>query len=399
MSDGSAVIPCIVGNSDDCLKLAQAVVMKGINVQPILYPAVEEKLTRLRFFVTNRHSEKYLKYTAETVAAELRKINPAYLHQQKPAMTPAKSSMPSARAVPEKKLTPDPALRLYERSLAGQWNADRDLDWKQSAEVEPGIREARNRLINELYWSEQESLRTVMRMNIPIQKYFADDHFSAVAAAHTFDESRHAYVLERYCRHVNGLGECPTLWRVITRVADMMGASVENYFYSILVSETLGEVLFAMLRKSKGDALLKSICENALRDESRHIAYVTEGLRRIHPKLNRVEKLRMRVTLEAMIFFGLRSLKRTEADAATLGIQKDDYLDHFERKLIASIKRAGVESVLSPDRVTSIVAGFHTQGWKKPAAVPTMVTKLHAMEDGIPEAPATAPMQVAGALA
>ena len=35
------------------------------------------------------------------------------------------------------------------------------------------------------------------------------------------------------------------LWTVITRVADMMGNSVVNYFHSILVSETLGEVLFA----------------------------------------------------------------------------------------------------------------------------------------------------------
>ena len=43
-SEGTAVVPCIVGNSWVCLQLAQALGRRGINVQPILYPAVEEHL-------------------------------------------------------------------------------------------------------------------------------------------------------------------------------------------------------------------------------------------------------------------------------------------------------------------------------------------------------------------
>jgi hypothetical protein len=256
-------------------------------------------------------------------------------------------------------MTPDPALRLYERSLAGQWNADRGLDWNMSKDVAtPEIDAARKRLINELYWSEQQSLWTVQRMNEPIRRYFDDHHFSLCAAAHAFDESRHAYVLERYCREIGALDKCPLLWTVITRVADFMGNSVVNYFHSILISETLGEVLFAMLRKSHADDLLKAICENALRDEARHIAYVTEGLRRIHPRLSRLQRARVGITLRAMIYFGLRSLKRTEADAQTLGVDRDAYLDAFERKLCASIRRAGVDDVLPPDAVRAIVARF-----------------------------------------
>jgi hypothetical protein len=236
----------------------------------------------------------------------------------------------------------DPALRLYERSLAGQWNADRGIDWTTSTEIAPELVGARKRLINELYWSEQQSLWTVQRMNEPIRRYFDDHHFSLCAAAHNFD----------------ALDDCPMLWSVITRVADMMGSSVVNYFHSILISETLGEVLFAMLRKSHADDLLKSICENALRDESRHILYVTEALRRIHPKLSRLSRVRVGLTLRAMMYFGLRSLKRTEADAQALGVDRDAYLDTFERKLIGSIRRAGVEDVLDPDSVKSIVGRF-----------------------------------------
>jgi P-aminobenzoate N-oxygenase AurF len=275
----------------------------------------------------------------------------------------------------------DRALLLYERSLAGQWNADRGVDWSQSTAVAtPEIDAARKRLINELYWSERESLWTVKRMNEPIRKYFNDHNFSLCAAAHTFDEARHVYVLERYCRQIDGLGACPQLWSVITRVADMMGTNVVNYFYSILVSETLGEVLFAMLRKSSGDQLLKDICENALRDEARHIAYVTEALRRIHPKLSRFAKVRTGLTLRAMLYFGLRSLQRTQADAETLGVSSDAYLDSFERKLCASIRRAGVEDVLSPAGVHSIVARFRNRRGDIVSA--SSIDEMTALEDG-----------------
>jgi 8-amino-7-oxononanoate synthase len=79
MSDGSAVVPCIVGNSYDCLRLATALGARGINVQPILYPAVEEHLARLRFFITAKHSDAQLRMTADALAEELGKLSPAYL--------------------------------------------------------------------------------------------------------------------------------------------------------------------------------------------------------------------------------------------------------------------------------------------------------------------------------
>ncbi len=74
MSQASAVIPCIVGNSVHCLQLADALNKRGINVQPILYPAVEEHLARLRFFISACHTEKQIHYTVDAVAEELARI-------------------------------------------------------------------------------------------------------------------------------------------------------------------------------------------------------------------------------------------------------------------------------------------------------------------------------------
>ncbi|HEX7700563.1 MAG TPA: aminotransferase class I/II-fold pyridoxal phosphate-dependent enzyme, partial [Kofleriaceae bacterium] len=68
LSGGSAVVPCIVGDSVRCMLIAQALAQTGINVQPIIYPAVEEHLSRLRFFITARHTEAQLRYTADTLA-------------------------------------------------------------------------------------------------------------------------------------------------------------------------------------------------------------------------------------------------------------------------------------------------------------------------------------------
>src|SRR5437660_8628362 len=58
---GSAVVPAILGNSLHSLQLSDALRQRGINVQPILYPAVEETAARLRFFVTATHSEQQIR--------------------------------------------------------------------------------------------------------------------------------------------------------------------------------------------------------------------------------------------------------------------------------------------------------------------------------------------------
>jgi 8-amino-7-oxononanoate synthase len=70
-SKDSAVVPCIVGNSFHCLQLSERLADRGINVQPIVYPAVEDDASRLRFFLSSTHSEEELDLTANIVAEEL----------------------------------------------------------------------------------------------------------------------------------------------------------------------------------------------------------------------------------------------------------------------------------------------------------------------------------------
>jgi 8-amino-7-oxononanoate synthase len=71
---GAAVVPVIVGNSMDCVRLSAALKERRINVQPIVYPAVEDDAARLRFFLSSTHEDEELVHTADTVAEELARI-------------------------------------------------------------------------------------------------------------------------------------------------------------------------------------------------------------------------------------------------------------------------------------------------------------------------------------
>ncbi len=78
LSEDSPVVPIIIGNSMHALALSKALKDRGVNVQPILYPAVEEKAARLRFFITSCHTPEQIRYTVDCVAEELEKISPGF---------------------------------------------------------------------------------------------------------------------------------------------------------------------------------------------------------------------------------------------------------------------------------------------------------------------------------
>ncbi len=62
---GTAIIPIITGDSRMALAMSMAMFERGVNVQPILHPAVEEAAARLRFFVTSAHSEEQIRRTID----------------------------------------------------------------------------------------------------------------------------------------------------------------------------------------------------------------------------------------------------------------------------------------------------------------------------------------------
>ena len=67
-SADTPVIPVIVGGSNRAILVSQLLLERGINAQPILYPAVRESAARVRFFLTAEHTEDQIVRAVEALA-------------------------------------------------------------------------------------------------------------------------------------------------------------------------------------------------------------------------------------------------------------------------------------------------------------------------------------------
>jgi 8-amino-7-oxononanoate synthase len=72
---GTAICPVIVGDSLPAAMLSQQMFKRGINVQPVLYPGVPAKTSRLRFFLNTSHTFEDIEMALDIVAGELKKVD------------------------------------------------------------------------------------------------------------------------------------------------------------------------------------------------------------------------------------------------------------------------------------------------------------------------------------
>ena len=73
-SAGSAVVPVIVGDTLQAIRLSGILMDQGINVAPMIYPAVANDGARLRFFISSLHTEEQIRHTLATVSRELARL-------------------------------------------------------------------------------------------------------------------------------------------------------------------------------------------------------------------------------------------------------------------------------------------------------------------------------------
>ncbi|WP_295591453.1 aminotransferase class I/II-fold pyridoxal phosphate-dependent enzyme [uncultured Lamprocystis sp.] len=74
LSQGLSIVPVITASSIKAARLADALFRRGINVQPIVYPAVNERAARLRFFLSCEHTEDQIRAAVDALAAALRTL-------------------------------------------------------------------------------------------------------------------------------------------------------------------------------------------------------------------------------------------------------------------------------------------------------------------------------------
>ncbi|MBW5486083.1 aminotransferase class I/II-fold pyridoxal phosphate-dependent enzyme, partial [Streptomyces bambusae] len=67
----SPIVPCLLGDSARTLSVADRLYHRGIIADPIFHPAVEEGLSRLRFFLTSEHTEDDVRRAVSVLAEEV----------------------------------------------------------------------------------------------------------------------------------------------------------------------------------------------------------------------------------------------------------------------------------------------------------------------------------------
>ncbi|MFW8565164.1 aminotransferase class I/II-fold pyridoxal phosphate-dependent enzyme [Orrella sp. 11846] len=73
-AQGHALVPVMTGGSIQAVSLSNALYEEGIHVQPIIYPGVEEKAARLRFFLSAEHDEAQLEHTVQVLTQTMKRI-------------------------------------------------------------------------------------------------------------------------------------------------------------------------------------------------------------------------------------------------------------------------------------------------------------------------------------
>ena len=95
-SEGFSVVPVIVGDSVKAVKLTEALLKRGVNALPIIYPAVPLKQERIRFFITAEHTPEQIREAVRITAEELETLTKARFKRMPVAKLQASLAMRSA---------------------------------------------------------------------------------------------------------------------------------------------------------------------------------------------------------------------------------------------------------------------------------------------------------------
>jgi 7-keto-8-aminopelargonate synthetase-like enzyme len=70
-SEGTPIVPVILGDTLRAVRVSQQLLERGINVQPMIAPAVSESGARLRFFLSATHTSQQIEHTVRQLSSLL----------------------------------------------------------------------------------------------------------------------------------------------------------------------------------------------------------------------------------------------------------------------------------------------------------------------------------------
>lgn len=243
---------------------------------------------------------------------------------------------------------------LFQQQSERLWNADRDVEWAQGAQIPAAKRDAWLRMMNVFHGLEVMGLDTIQVMMSKATHQLRNPSLNLYLAAQCQDEARHVYALDRYLSEAGGHGYLSTPERfLIERFGSMASWGfyrVENWLTSTLFSENFAALFLQQtLDIPDIDPLAKQIFRLILRDEVRHVNFLHTILPELIEHLSPVG--RAYVWQSQLLIAGATALglRRIKPDAQLLGIDVEHYKQTLIENLDVQLRDAGLDRFLRID--------------------------------------------------
>ena len=196
------------------------------------------------------------------------------------------------------------------------------------------------KILSGLMWGELVAWRIAAQLADRLEDFEAK--VAATSQAH--DEARHFYVLHDYLEAMDV--EVPELDRSTKNLLEMVLRTqclASKLVGMQLFIETMALTLFKTLRDLEVEPVLTELLPYFERDEARHVGLGVQHSPQVAARLGRRERARLVAFQGRMFMRALVSLKRTEPDFVTLGVDPRHVADSgramFDR-IIAELTKA-----------------------------------------------------------
>ncbi|MEO1936695.1 MAG: ferritin-like domain-containing protein, partial [Myxococcales bacterium] len=200
--------------------------------------------------------------------------------------------------------------RLYTKSKQAQWDAEEDLDWSTPIDPSRPLIDENRFGLERLPFMQRQSPATVEKFRVHMTAYqlsqflhgeqgalmtaaalthaVPDYEGKLYAATQTMDEARH---VEAYEKYVTKLAIVYPIGKWLKKLIDVTLLSDHWVKIAIgmnMVVEGLALASFHNMRRATTCDLLRSLTDNVIRDESRHVAfgniYVADAISQMDPE-------------------------------------------------------------------------------------------------------------------
>lgn len=246
-------------------------------------------------------------------------------------------------------LQEDMLLNLFHKGAKVQWTS-RDLDWSEPVRMTSRERIALARLLTPVYFGEQSAMAGASNI-LPQLMAAGETTAQLYLASFIMDEARHFESLTRLFRqlghHPLELREMPELLRYHNRIRKGDRA---DWVWGIAFSDVIAKHFYRVFGVAQADPLFGEMSRQILKDESRHLAFADQYLRRNVPRMDQARR-RALVDLRDDLFRILQSMtEHVRADSAVFGVDADEYLSWVWTDVEKFGRRLGIDTGDGTDR-------------------------------------------------